>query len=247
MASGKKFAVVYFQNEDCYSEVPVSWLTSDQKQCWWPNCFKPKSRMVRGDIPNNDDEAWVLYDVRFETYACEYLLILFKYLLYKYKLLTATLESARKKAEEPGYVTGNDNSLGPRQRKNKNYDSSSSSDNLTPPPSPKDKFKPARTRKKASANILQKIKDKINDKSCSPETHEVFSAGVITKVNEKGSSSESSLSLGAGFPLVEPQPKKSSAILVDATDSNSSIMMAASLNTNYEDVPIVICKGKYLQ
>lgn len=132
----KDFAVVYFPTEKIYSEVPVSWLTLDKTQCWWPNSLNPRNRMIRGDKPNNPDDdgtTWILYDVKFETYA-------------------STLESARKKAEQPDYVTGNESiPLGRRQKKNKNYDSSSSNDSLTPPPSPigsqkpKNKTKPTKT------------------------------------------------------------------------------------------------------
>ncbi|XP_031333474.1 uncharacterized protein LOC116163526 isoform X2 [Photinus pyralis] len=123
MTSEKPYAVIYFESEKLYSEVPVSWLTTDRQKCWWPKSVNAKPYMTRGDKPQ---ENWILYNVRVEKYC-------------------STLKSARLKAEDPDYVSSSNETQekgrGLRKKLPKRYvppadKSSSDEGTITPPPSP---------------------------------------------------------------------------------------------------------------
>ncbi|CAG9763748.1 unnamed protein product [Ceutorhynchus assimilis] len=131
----KKYAVIYFPAENIYSEIPTSWLTPDKEYCWWPNSINCKSFMTRDEPP--DESTWARHRIKFEVYA-------------------STLESARRKAENPSYMTGGEE-LVPKIRTRKlrtiSSNSSSCSETITPPPSPKKLKK----KKLTSTNQLKKV------------------------------------------------------------------------------------------
>ncbi|KAB0799806.1 hypothetical protein PPYR_07686 [Photinus pyralis] len=97
---------------------PSVWLTTDKRQCWWPNSLNARPYMVKSEKPN---EQWKLYDIEVEGYS-------------------STLEGARKKAENPEYTsTQEDVTLagrGHRKITKKQVSTDESSDECSPPPSP---------------------------------------------------------------------------------------------------------------
>lgn len=68
--TGYGYAVIYFPNEDLFSEVPTTWLTSCRTKCWWPNKLDAKPYMKRNEKPNKAD--WNLHDIRVEEYCSKY-------------------------------------------------------------------------------------------------------------------------------------------------------------------------------
>ncbi|CAG9773410.1 unnamed protein product [Ceutorhynchus assimilis] len=153
----KKFAVIYFPAENIYSEVPTSWLAPDRKHCWWPNSINAKPFMVRGELP--DESVWVLHEVKLEAYA-------------------STLETARKKADNPDFLTGGEDLLLPEKRFRKprtlspalSNNSSSSETPITPPPSPL-KLKKNKSSKKKIDSIKKLV---LSEPSQLPEIHQPF-------------------------------------------------------------------------
>lgn len=147
----KKFAVVYLPSEKIYSEVPVSWFSDDNTQCWWPKSVNATTYMIRGELPNKS--TWELHDIEIETYCCEYLhisciffntkilqLFTVQYVNPKLfvHLFSATLESARRKAEDPSYLTSEEGLevTGRGRRKKKTIIRSTSEGSITPTPLP---------------------------------------------------------------------------------------------------------------
>ncbi|XP_043282940.1 uncharacterized protein [Venturia canescens] len=64
------YAVVCFLNEDgmegeeSASEVPLCWLTQDQKKCWWLNTKNVGPLIAKRTIPDETDKKWQLHDIK---------------------------------------------------------------------------------------------------------------------------------------------------------------------------------------
>lgn len=87
----KPYAVVSFINDgsaefESASEIPSSWLTSNLKQCWWPNTKNVGSLITRKTLPDKTSaNKWQLHDVEFIGFygkLAENLIIFIKSLTY---------------------------------------------------------------------------------------------------------------------------------------------------------------------
>lgn len=59
MGATKKFAVVIFNDDNCVSAVPLSWVSEDQRSCQWPVKYPHSFKKLIQD-PNSKPEAdWI--------------------------------------------------------------------------------------------------------------------------------------------------------------------------------------------
>lgn len=132
------YAVVTFKNNDV-SELPSNWLDEDVEQasCWWPTNFKNISTLIAKRF-EPDKESWDYLPVTVEKF-CSTLIILLQdekisaaFLPFLFvTFFPATLEKARKVAEDANYKTTDDDELGKGRRtivRKKRYSGSSSED-----------------------------------------------------------------------------------------------------------------------
>lgn len=119
------YAVVIFNNNDA-SEVSSNWLeTNDGKpSCWWPaNCKNISTLIKKRSEPDKNGIVCLLLSRNFAVRILFYYRIK-EYLNYKIfvvfiyiKYFLASLEKARKVAENANYVTTDDDQLGKGRRK----------------------------------------------------------------------------------------------------------------------------------
>jgi hypothetical protein len=67
-ANKKLFAVVLFHKEQKYSTVPATWVSNDQKFCWWPGpSTKNQSELIR-DSNSKPDGTWKTHPITYVKY-----------------------------------------------------------------------------------------------------------------------------------------------------------------------------------
>ncbi|XP_011858238.1 PREDICTED: uncharacterized protein LOC105555808 [Vollenhovia emeryi] len=135
MNKNQMYAIVKFQENSTFSEVPTNWLESSKNgvKCWWPT----KIKNVTSSIANRytpDKTTWDLCDIEIEQF-CD------------------TWEKARKIAEDPTYKTTDDEQMGKGCRvKYDNRHSSSSESEISKNICAKNK----NTKKKKHTKSLRK-------------------------------------------------------------------------------------------
>lgn len=60
------YAVVRFEKEDTYLEIPSLWLLEDKTKCRWPRSKNVTFFIKRSQAPDND---WPIFDVQVECYC----------------------------------------------------------------------------------------------------------------------------------------------------------------------------------
>ncbi|XP_031328640.1 uncharacterized protein LOC116182522 isoform X2 [Photinus pyralis] len=139
----KKFAVVYFEENESFSEIPSSWLNEDMKYCKWPKSLNPTALMVKGIEPS---DTWGNYKVRVEKFY-------------------DTLEAARKHAGTD-YTSSEEVETGRGKRKKTSVTKSTSTDDEestkdSPPPTLKKRRSSPRFSKRE--NTRQSSTNNVNN------------------------------------------------------------------------------------
>lgn len=66
------YAVVIFREDNTTSEVPVTWLTENNTQCWWPIKIKNPSTLMEKIVQPANDGKWKKFDVTIESYCSKF-------------------------------------------------------------------------------------------------------------------------------------------------------------------------------
>lgn len=75
----KKYAVVKFLSDCTFSEIPITWLTTDAdayEQCWWPPRMA-NSKLLIANCASPTYDTWNKYDVDIIKYCSKYLYVFF--------------------------------------------------------------------------------------------------------------------------------------------------------------------------
>ncbi|KAB0803122.1 hypothetical protein PPYR_00092 [Photinus pyralis] len=135
--------VVYFEENESFSEIPSSWLNEDMKYCKWPKSLNPTALMVKGIEPS---DTWGNYKVRVEKFY-------------------DTLEAARKHAGTD-YTSSEEVETGRGKRKKTSVTKSTSTDDEestkdSPPPTLKKRRSSPRFSKRE--NTRQSSTNNVNN------------------------------------------------------------------------------------
>lgn len=59
------FAVVYFMDDDLYSEVPKNWLFDQNNKCYWPPTRNVQSVITKKQKP---EDNWNFFNVKVHSF-----------------------------------------------------------------------------------------------------------------------------------------------------------------------------------
>lgn len=63
------FAVIRFLEDDSFSEIPRSWICSNNNECWWPKSKNVPHLMAKNVNPETN---WEKYAIEVITFCCKF-------------------------------------------------------------------------------------------------------------------------------------------------------------------------------